>query len=63
MSLNTKAFIAYLIQPMHISFTCHVLQVDERVINGHNLHLLGGETSAGHQATDAAESESEQCSF
>ncbi len=40
-----------------VFFTHHVLQVDERVIDGHNLHLLGGESSTGHQTTDAAESE------
>lgn len=34
----------------------HVIQVDEGVIDGHNLHLLGGESSTGHQATDAAKS-------
>lgn len=37
--------------------TNHVLQVDEGVIDGHNLHLLGGEGSAGHQTADAAEPE------
>lgn len=36
--------------------TNHVLQVNEGVINGHNLHLLGGESSTGHQTADAAES-------
>lgn len=40
-----------------IFFTYHVLQVDERVIDGHNLHLLGGECSTGHQTTDTAKSE------
>lgn len=39
-----------------ISSTYHVLQVDEWVIDGHNLHLLGVESSTGHQTTDAAES-------
>lgn len=37
--------------------THHVLQVDEWVVDGHNLHLLSVESSAGHQATDTAESE------
>lgn len=36
--------------------TNHVLQVNEGVIDGHNLHLLGGESSASHQTADAAES-------
>lgn len=35
----------------------HVLQVDEWVIDGHNLHLLGGDSSTGHQTTNAAKSE------
>lgn len=34
----------------------HVVQVDEGVIDGHNLHLLGGESSTGHQATNASKS-------
>ena len=49
-----------------VSLTHHVLQVDERVIDGHDLHNLGGEGCSGHQATDAAESEKnrrEQCCF
>lgn len=41
---------------MGIFFMYHVIQVDERVIDGHNLHLLGGESCTGHQATDATES-------
>lgn len=45
----------YIVQA--VFFTHHVLQVDERVIDSHNLHLLGDETSTGHQTTDAAESE------
>lgn len=36
--------------------TNHVLQVNEGVIDGHDLHLLGGESSTGHQTADAAES-------
>lgn len=39
-----------------ISLTHHVLQVDEWVIDGYNFHLLGVESSTGHQTTDAAES-------
>lgn len=42
---------------VRVCWTHHVLQVDEGVVDGHNLHLLGGEGGAGHQATDAAESE------
>lgn len=37
--------------------THHVLQVDEGVIDGHNLHLLGVESSTGHQTTNTAKSE------
>lgn len=37
--------------------TDHVLQVNEGVIDGHNFHLLGGESSTSHQTADAAESE------
>lgn len=40
-----------------VFLTYHVLQVNKRVIDSHNLHLLGGETSTGHQTTDAAKSE------
>ena len=36
--------------------TYHVLQVNEGIIDGYDLHLLGLETSAGHQTTDAAKS-------
>lgn len=36
--------------------TNHVLQVNEGVIDGHNFHLLGGESSTSHQTADAAES-------
>lgn len=36
--------------------THHVLQVNEGVVDGHNLHLLGGESSTSHQTTDTAES-------
>lgn len=43
--------------PFISSLTDHVLQVDEGVIDSDNLHLLGVETSTGHQTTDAAESE------
>lgn len=35
----------------------HVLQINERVVDGHNVHFLGAETSTGHQTTNAAESE------
>lgn len=34
----------------------HVLQVDEGVVDGHNLHLLGVEGGTSHQTTDAAKS-------
>lgn len=40
--------------------TDHVLQVNEGVIDGHDLHLLGGEAGAGHQTADAAESENRE---
>lgn len=43
--------------PFISSLTDHVLQVDEGVIDSDNLHLLGVETSTGHQTTDAAKSE------
>lgn len=46
-----------------IQLSHHVLQVDEGVIDGHNLHLLGVESSTGHQTTDAAESEKRTVSF
>ena len=35
----------------------HVLDIDERVIDGHNLCLASENSNAGHQATDAAKSE------
>lgn len=37
--------------------THHVIQINERVIDGHNLHLLGGDSSPGHQTSDTAKSE------
>ena len=40
----------------NVSLTHHVFQVNEWVIDGHNFHLLGGESSTGHQTTDAAKS-------
>lgn len=36
--------------------TNHVLQVNEGVVDGHNFHLLGGESSTSHQTADTAES-------
>lgn len=42
----------------------HVLQVDEGVVDGHDLHLLGVEGGTSHQTTDAAKSEKQnQTSF
>lgn len=40
--------------PIH--FIYHVVQVNEWVIDGHNFHLLGSESSTGHQTTNAAKS-------
>lgn len=40
-----------------MSFTHHVVQVNERVIDGHNLHLFRGESSSGHQTADTAKTE------
>lgn len=38
----------------------HVLQVDEGVVDGHDLHLLGVEGGTSHQTTDAAKSKKKQ---
>lgn len=38
-------------------FTHHVLKVNEWVIDGHNLHLLGDNGGTGHQTADTTESE------
>jgi hypothetical protein len=38
----------------------HVVKVDERVVHGHNLDILVLQSSAQHNATDAAKTEGEE---
>ncbi|MBG9499278.1 hypothetical protein ABE44_09205, partial [Bacillus thuringiensis] len=55
-SLNLDLTLEATVGRVILEHVDHVLQVDERVVDGHDLHLLGGEGSSGHQTTDAAES-------